>query len=151
MSIRRDFPDIPPAWFLGVLTAQWAAARALPVVAFEGVAAEAAGWALVGAGFGLAAWAAAWFRRRRTTIEPRDEPTTLIVEGPFRVNRNPIYSGMALVLTGAGLLLGAASSVALALAFPWIVTRRFVRGEEDALRAAFGEEARRYLARTRRW
>ena len=151
MSIRRDFPDIPPMWFLGVLLAQWVAAELLPLIHLGGALVAAAGWALVAAGFGLALWAALWFRRKRTTIEPRDAPTALIVEGPFRVNRNPIYTGMALVLVGAGLLIGALSAAVLALVFPWIVTRRFILGEEAALRAAFGEEAERYLARTRRW
>ena len=151
MSIRRDFPDIPPMWFLGVLLAQWVAAELLPLIRLGGALVAAAGWALVAAGFGLALWAALWFRRKRTTIEPRDAPTALIVEGPFRVNRNPIYTGMALVLVGAGLLMGALTGAVLALVFPWIVTRRFVSGEEAALRATFGVEAERYLARTRRW
>ena len=151
MSIRRDFPDIPPMWALGVLAVQWGLSRVLPVVRIDGAATTALGWALVAAGFGLALWAALWFRRKRTSIEPRDRPTALIVEGPFRARRNPIYTGMALVLIGAGLLLGALSSLVAAFAFPWIVTRRFVLGEEEALVAAFGEQARRYLARTRRW
>ena len=151
MSIRRDFPDIPPVWAGGVLAVQWAAARWLPLLRFDAGWADALGWALVVAGLALAVWAALWFRRKRTSIEPRDRPTALIVEGPFRIDRNPIYAGMALMLIGAALVLGALSSVALAFAFPWIVTRRFVLGEEAALREAFGAEADAYIARTRRW
>ena len=113
--------------------------------------ADAIGWALIVAGLALAVWAALWFRRKRTSIEPRDRPTALIVEGPFRIDRNPIYAGVALMLFGAGVVLGALSSVLLALAFPWIVTRRFILDEEAALREAFGAEAEAYIARTRRW
>lgn len=150
MSVRRDFPDIPPVWAAGTLGAQWAVATWLPLIAFEGWA-DGLGWLLVAAGFALALWAALWFWRKRTTIEPRDRPTALIVEGPFRVNRNPIYSGMTLVLIGAGFILGALSSVLLAGAFPLIISRRFIAEEENALRAAFGAEADAYIAQTRRW
>ena len=151
MSIRRDFPDIPPVWAAGILVAQAALSLWLPVVRFDTVWTDAVGWVAMGAGVGLAVWAAIWFRRKRTTIEPRDVPTALIVEGPYRISRNPIYSGAALFLFGAGLALGALSSVAAAALFPPIIARRFVRGEEAALRSAFGGEADRYIAATRRW
>ena len=148
MSVRQGFPDIPPVWALGVAAAQWAAAALLPVLRFE---LEWLGWALVLAGLALGVWAAVWFRRKRTSIEPRDVPRALIVEGPFRVNRNPIYTGFALILLGWGVLLGALSAALLSAAFPLAIDRRFVRGEEAALRAAFGSEADRYIAATRRW
>ena len=150
MSIRRDFPDVPPIWALGVLAAQALAAWLLPLVE-TGPATRAIGWAAVAGGLCLIAWAAAWFRRKDTSIELRDVPRALIVEGPYRLNRNPIYSGMALFLIGAGLAMGAWSAALLALAFPPIVTRRFILGEEAALRAAFGPAAERYVAATRRW
>ncbi len=151
MSIRRDFPDLPPVWAAGTLAAQWMVAEWLPLLDFDGGWVDAIGWLFVAAGLGLAVWAAIWFARKRTTIEPREEPTTLIVEGPFRVNRNPIYTGMALVLLGTGVILGALSAFALAFAFPVIITRRFILGEEAALRGAFGAEADAYIATTRRW
>ena len=151
MSVVRDFPDLPPVWMLGHAALAWGAARVLPLVEFAGPVSRALGAAIALAGVGLAAWAAAWFARRRTTIEPREEPTALIVEGPFRVNRNPIYTGMALVLLGWALWLGALSALLVVIPFAWIIDRRFVRGEEAALRQAFGAEAESYMARSRRW
>lgn len=156
MSIRRDFPDLPPVWAAATLALQWAAGAWAPILRFDGSDAgasrtDAAGGVLVVAGLGLAIWAAVSFMRHRTAIEPRETPTTLLVDGPFRINRNPIYAGGALVLIGAGLIFGALSSLLLAFAFPWIVTRRFIFEEEAALRAAFGAEAKAYFADTRRW
>ena len=151
MSLARDFPDLPPVWMLGHGVATWIAARILPLVDFSGRVPRGLGIALVAAGVGLAAWAALWFARKRTPIEPRETPRALIVEGPFRLNRNPIYSGMALVLVGYALWLGALSSLLVALLFPFVVDRRFVRGEEAALRDRFGADAVAYLAETRRW
>ena len=69
----------------------------------------------------------------------------------FKINRNPIYTGMALVLVGIAFWLGALSALALALCFPFVVTARFIRDEEASLRSVFGAEAEAYLRRTRRW
>lgn len=151
MSVTRDFPDLPPVWMLGHGLLAWAAARAVPLLEFDGPLARTAGAVVALGGIALAAWAAAWFARRRTTIEPREEPSALIVEGPFRLNRNPIYTGMALALLGWALWLGALSSVLAVLPFPFVIDRRFVRDEEAALREAFGPEADGYIAATRRW
>lgn len=151
MSVVRDFPDLPPVWMLAHGVLAWAASEAVPLLSFGGSVARAIGAVAALAGIGLALWAAIWFARRRTTIEPREEPSTLIVEGPFRLNRNPIYTGMALVLVGWALWLGTLSAFLAVLPFPWVIDRRFVRGEETTLRDAFGAEADRYIAATRRW
>ncbi|CTQ32901.1 methyltransferase family protein [Jannaschia rubra] len=151
MSIRRDFPDLPPIWAVGTLAIQWLAATWLPILRFDAAWTDWLGGVVIAGGLALMVWSAVWFRRKRTAIEPRETPAALIVEGPFRINRNPIYTGMTAVLVGAGLLFGALSSLALALLFPVIVTRRFVLGEEAALKAAFGTKAQAYFAETRRW
>lgn len=151
MSIRRDFPDLPPVWWAGTLAAQTAAAWVVPLVNFGGLWADVLGGAAVILGLGLVVWSAVWFRRKRTSIEPREEPRALIVEGPYRLSRNPIYLGMAVGLFGTGFMLGSLSAIFLAALFPPVITHRFILGEEAALRAAFGLDAKRYLARTRRW
>ncbi|SHI61345.1 methyltransferase family protein [Wenxinia saemankumensis] len=147
----RGFPDLPPVWALGTLALQWALARWLPVVRLEAPSAALAGWLFVALGLALILWSALWFRRQATPIMPRETPRRLIAAGPFRLNRNPIYTGMALALAGTGLLLGALGAILAVLPFLWIIDRRFVRGEEAGLRAAFGAEAERYIAQTRRW
>ena len=151
MSLARDFPDLPPLWMIGHGVAAAAVARVLPIWTFAGTTARVLGVALAAAGLVLACWAALWFLRKRTTIEPREVPQTLIVEGPFRINRNPIYTGMAAMLLGFALWLGALSALLVAALFPFVIDRRFVVGEEAALQARFGEEARRYIGGTRRW
>ena len=151
MSVVRDFPDLPPVWMLGHGALAWVARELVPHGAFAGPFSRLAGTLVALAGIALAVWAAAWFARRRTTIEPRETPTALIVEGPFRINRNPIYTGMALVLGGWALWLGTLSAVLAVLPFPFVIDRRFVREEEVALREAFGGAADAYLAGSRRW
>lgn len=143
----RGFPDLPPIWAAAAAVLAWGLAQVFPQAHLP----AAPGWVLMAAGLALILWAASWFRARRTTIEPHRTPTTLIVEGPFRINRNPIYTGMTLILVGWAFVLGAAAALLPALLFPGLVTRRFILGEETALRSAFGSEAERYLSATRRW
>ena len=148
MSHLKGFPDLPPVWALAFWLAQQGASAWLPLLRFD------AGWigpALVAAGLALIGWAALWFRAKRTPIAPHHAPAALIVEGPYRLNRNPIDTGLAVILLGTGLNAGALSSVLLATLFPLVATSRFVRPEEAGLRAAFGAEADAYLAHTRRW
>ncbi len=143
----KRFPDLPPVWGFGAAALATLLAFTVPVArvpSWPGVPVLLAGLALIG-------WSTSWFRRKRTTIMPGEQPTALIVEGPYRINRNPIYTGLVLIVLGYGLMLGALSAVVPALLLGWVIDRRFVRGEEAALAAAFGEAARDYFRSTRRW
>ena len=104
-------------------------------------------------GVGLAVWAIASFRRAATTIHPLvpHEATTLVVAGPNRWSRNPMYVGMLLVLTGWGLWLGGGLAM-LGVPLAWVWLRRFqVEPEERALRQRFGAAYDAYTVRVRRW
>lgn len=148
-SHLHGFPDLPPIWALGALGVSALLARVLPLVILPRLVWPAL---LVGlAGVVLILWSALWFRRKATPIMPRETAKALIVEGPFRVNRNPIYTGMALILAGFALWFGALSAWLPVVAFPLIITRRFILGEEAGLRASFPGEAEAYLKATRRW
>jgi protein-S-isoprenylcysteine O-methyltransferase Ste14 len=147
----RGFPDLPPVWLAGFLALAWLLDRGLPLVEAFGPVWRAAGGLVALASLGLIAWSAFWFWRRRTTIEPHHTPSALIVEGPYRLSRNPIYLGLLGLLTGYVLWLGALSPVVLPFAFHMILTRRFIEKEEALLRRLFGAEAHAYLERTRRW
>jgi len=147
----KHFPDLPPLWLAGCLAAAWLLARELPLVAAFGPVFWGLGVLLALTGLGLIGWSAIWFRRKKTTIEPHHTPGTLIVEGPYRYSRNPIYLGMAAILTGYVLWLGVLSPVLLPVLFVGVIERRFIVPEEAGLITAFGPEARRYLQSTRRW
>lgn len=70
---------------------------AVPIVGLLGLA-------LMGAGAALAAWGLVALGRNNLTAlpYPKDE-ATLIVDGPYRIVRNPIYSGLLLGSAGLGL------------------------------------------------
>ncbi len=143
------FIDIPPVWALLVAIIAWVVAAYVPLfsVQIPMFAYLVSG----GLGFALAGWSAIWFLRKKTTIEPRHVPTTLIVEGPFRINRNPIYTGMMLILLGFSFWLGDLVAMLPVMVFPILITSRFIIDEETQLRKTFGTEAENYINKTRRW
>ncbi|SDE52436.1 Protein-S-isoprenylcysteine O-methyltransferase Ste14 [Limimaricola pyoseonensis] len=146
--------EIPPAWLALCLAAAWIVAWLEPTGLGFGTLAGLAWWvglALIVAGVGLMLWAVRRMLPRGTPVMPRRTPEALVTDGPFRFSRNPIYLGDALVLAGAALMLDAPLALPLVPLFAWILTRRFIRGEEAALRARFPQAFAEWSARTRRW
>jgi protein-S-isoprenylcysteine O-methyltransferase Ste14 len=91
---------------------------------------------------------------RATGQHPRPWlPTpSLIIEGPYRFSRNPLYLAMTIAQIGIGLLLDNVWIVALSAASLTAVHFIAVRPEEEAyLLDRFGEPYRRYLASVRRY
>ncbi len=146
----KGFPDLPPIWLVLFLVLNWALARVVP--GFQtGPVTGALSWGLIAIGLGLIGWAAFWFWRRKTTIEPHHDPQALIIEGPFRISRNPIYLGMIVILLGSVIGRGQPLGLGLVAVFIYVLTARFAKPEEARLRAAFGVEAKNYIASTKRW
>lgn len=146
----KGFPDLPPLWLLLFLVLNWAISTVIPGNPSAPVL-NYAGWGLIGLGLLLIAWSGVWFWRRKTPIEPHHDPKALIVEGPYRLSRNPIYLALVIILAGAVIGRGQPVCLILIPLFWGTLTRRFVLPEEERLRQTFGPEAEAYLARTRRW
>ncbi len=141
--------DIPPVWALILALIAWGLSYAIPLYEFN-----VSFWligVLVGAGVYLVVWSAIWFWRSKTTIEPRKKPKKLVVQGPYRINRNPIYTGMTAILFAIALYLGTISAFLPVIMYPIIIFYRFIRKEEETIKEEFGEEADKYFKRTRRW
>ena len=141
--------DTPPVWLAVFVAAAYAQSRLIPLVP-AGTSLRWAGAILILAALILFAAASAEFRRRRTTIIPHLDPTTLIDGGVYRLTRNPIYLADAMILAGFALRWDAVSLI-LVPVFVWLITRRFILGEEARLRATFGQQFDAYAARVRRW
>jgi protein-S-isoprenylcysteine O-methyltransferase Ste14 len=85
------------------------------------------------------------------TPAPFDPPRRLVVRGPYRFVRNPMYLGAAIALTGAALFYESTALAGYAGAF-LLVTHAFVLlYEEPTLRATFGAEYDAYCRRVGRW
>lgn len=147
----EGFPDLPPVWFAAAWLLSEVLARTAPLVRIDGDWLDAVAVVTLLGGLGLAVWSALWFRAKRTRIEPRQRPSALIIEGPYRFSRNPIYLGLVLILAGLAFRTGALSALLPALLLPVILQRRFILGEEALLRRAFGPAADEFFERTPRW
>lgn len=91
------------------------------------------------------------FRRSRTSIVPVRPARALVVSGPYRFTRNPMYLGLA-VLTGAvALLMDTWWPVLLLLPVLFTIQRFVITREEEYLQRRFGAEYLAYSRRVRRW
>lgn len=99
----------------------------------------------------LPLWAILRFRDAKTHIEPHKPTTALVVIGPYRYTRNPIYLGFLILVLGLALI-SANPWALLLLPVLWAALRYLVIGvEESFLIARFGNSYRDYLASVRRW
>jgi len=85
------------------------------------------------------------------TPAPFDPPRRLVIRGPYRFVRNPMYIGAALALAGAAFFFQSAALLAFVVGF-LLMTHLFVLlYEEPTLRRTFGPEYDAYCHRVHRW
>jgi len=127
---------------------RWAGVDRPPAVGVPQVVALAVG----AVGAALALWCVFTFALvGRGTPAPFDPPRRLVVRGPYRRVRNPMYVGAAVALGAAALFYRSLALLAFTAGF-LLVTHLFVIGyEEPALRRTFGAEYDAYCAAVRRW
>ncbi len=115
-------------------------------------AAQVVGLTIAVLGGALAAWCVLTFALvGRGTPAPFDPPRRLVVSGPYRRLRNPMYVGAVLALAGAALFYESAVLFGYAAVF-FLVAHLFVTlYEEPALKRTFGPEYDAYRARAGRW
>ena len=109
------------------------------------------GFLIIIFGLVLAFWSRSLFLRNSTTLQLSEEPTSLVTSGPFRYSRNPIYLGMASVLSGVAVLQGTLVAFAFPALFVMVIQFFIIPGEERKLENLFGELYREYKKSVRRW
>lgn len=156
MSEPRDIPGViapPPLIYVGFLLAGWGAGQLFDSPGLGLPDDWRRGLAVAGliTGFAIEAAAAGLFRRARTAVQPWKPSTALVTGGIYRLTRNPIYVGMAIIYAGLGI--GMDSPVALILLLPCLlVVDRFVIAREEVyLQARFGLDYLAYRQKVRRW
>jgi protein-S-isoprenylcysteine O-methyltransferase Ste14 len=105
----------------------------------------------IAAGVSLALWALRLFHRRRTTHDPFGTPQALVVNGPYRFTRNPMYLALTVLLVGIAWCLRTAPWWGVPAAFFLYVRLVNVPREERLLESLFGDSYRDYRAKVRRW
>jgi len=142
----------PPVWALAYVLiaaaigylAGWPGVPALRVVPL--------GIVLIVLGIASAFSAARLFRREGTELNPTSETNAkLVVSGPFRYTRNPMYLGLVLLTLGIAFWVGAWPMLLAPLATFATANWVHIPFEEAKMRRQFGEAYDVYCRDVRRW
>jgi protein-S-isoprenylcysteine O-methyltransferase Ste14 len=109
------------------------------------------GGLIIALGGYLVVWASIMLFRNRTSVLSNRTAARLVIRGPFRYTRNPIYLGYTVLSMGAGIYTDNLWIILASLAAAVATHLYVIRKEEMHLLARFGYEFERYCRRTRVW
>ena len=89
--------------------------------------------------------------RGKGTLAPWDPPKHLVIEGPYRFVRNPMISGVFLLLVAESLWFSSWFILVWSICFFLINHFYFIFREEPQLRQRFGDSYIRYCEHVSRW
>lgn len=143
----------PPLIMLATGLVMWGASRYLPMADLPSIVRFGLGGALIGLGLYLDGRGILAFRKAKTTINPiaLDKASALVTTGVYRITRNPMYVGMASLLTAEAFLLSSAWLLIGPLLFVLYINLFQIGPEERMMQAKFGESFSAYKARVKRW
>lgn len=146
-----DVAAPPPLIYGASLLLGLALGRFLPTPFIEAQAARTIGTAAIVVALTIGFPAVLSMRRSHTNVNPYRPTTALVVSGPFRFTRNPLYLSLTLLYFGIACI--TQSLWALVLLVPVIVfmQRGVIDREERYLERRFGADYLAYKARVRRW
>ena len=142
----------PPLIYLPTLLVGLALHFAVPVSFLPGYWLQLAiGLPLIGASGIVVATAFRTMRRAGTEINVNKPTTAIVMQGPYRFSRNPMYLAMTLLYLGIAISLSALWMLVL-VPIPFaIINLGVIKREERYLKQKFGQEYLSYKARVRRW
>src|SRR4051812_11210352 len=143
---------LPPFWFFFFLIIGLIVHFFHPAIHYFDFSYPVIGIAILIAGFALPLYASALFSKEKTEILPTSPTNSkLIVYGPFKYTRNPMYLGMVVQLLGVAIWVGTlpmfVATVLLFLVFNFV----FIPFEEAKMSRIFGEQYDAYCRKVRRW
>ena len=142
----------PPVWTLLMLLIAYGVQRSFGWASVVWLGSTPAAILFAVAGIALAVWAERNFAAAGTEIMPASPANkALVVGGPFRFTRNPMYSGLILTGLGIALYFGTLPFYAVPVFLFVLVNFVFIPFEEAKMLRQFGAQYAEYCARVRRW
>lgn len=130
----------------------WGGAPAVELGPFWAPVATAAGAILIAAGAALLAWTIALFDRLgQGTLSPLEPTRRLVVAGPYRHVRNPMFSGVLAILLGEAAIFRSIGVLAWFALFWTTLAILIPLVEEPKLARRFGADYARYRDHVPRW
>ena len=142
----------PPAWALLYLVIAGAVSWFYPWRALVDLRIVWLGVALVAIGVAISVWASLLFRCEGTELNPTSEVNkSLVVRGPFRFTRNPMYLGLVIFTVGMALGVGSLPMFVVPLLVFVTANWAHIPFEEAKMRRQFGTAFDHYMGQVRRW
>lgn len=144
---------VPPLFFFaGFLIGLWLeAARRIEIVSPAPRWLGGMGWIVALLGLAFSFSGIATFGAAGTTMFPFEPARRLVVDGPYRYTRNPMYVGGVISYVGVALAMNVAWPLLLLPLVIFTIYRFVIRAEEQYLLEMFGDAYTQYCARVRRW
>jgi len=154
MTEAPDSPGVrvpPPALYALAVLVGYVVNRRWPLPIGGSVVVLVVAWALTLVWAALTVSSIGNFRRSRTSIVPIRPATALVISGPYRFTRNPMYVGLAALTVALGLFMNTWWPIVLLLPVVLVVRAFVIAPEERYLQRRFGQEYIAYSRRVRRW
>jgi protein-S-isoprenylcysteine O-methyltransferase Ste14 len=137
--------------FAATLSFGWLLHLVHPVRLLPPLLARSAGSLIVLAAGVIALWAERVMKAAGTNIRPDKPTTSVVITGPFRFSRNPLYLSLCALQLGIALLIN--GMMPLVFLLPLILLLHFgvIKREERYLAVKFGDDYLSFKNRTRRW
>lgn len=141
----------PPVLLVSFVALGWWAGWVLPASLGLWADAQTLGALGIMLAVGVDVWAVATLVRARTTVLPTSQARSLVVNGPFRWSRHPIYVANTFALGSIGLWQDNGWFVLLALVYAVLLRSLCMIPEERLLAQQFGQDWQDYASRVHRW
>lgn len=141
----------PPMWLVFGIVTIFALNEFYPGPRYTSLTGQLLGGALLVFGLALLVFAGGTFRRAGNDLVPFKNVSMLVTGGVYRFTRNPMYLGMAAILLGSAVTVGAATALVVPPLFMLVTQWRYIYPEEALLQGQFPEEYAAYRSRVRRW
>lgn len=142
---------MPPIYFLATIVLIAALHWFLPIATMIDAPYSYFGVLIIGIGFIVVVVPARAFQTHATTIRPFEESDALLIDGFYRITRNPMYLGLVIILIGVAILLGTLAAFIPIPFFAVLIQQQFILKEEVMLAEKFGDQYVEYKQSVRRW
>jgi len=153
---KKDNPGIfipPPLIYAAIFFLSILMQKIIPIdnSFFESQNATIAGIVLIAIALLFILPALIKFVRSKNTLVTIKSATSLQTKGIYSLTRNPMYMGLLILYSGIAMLEGNWWTFIFIPLIIIIVQSYVIRGEENYLQRAFGEEYNAYRKKVRRW
>ena len=150
-NMKQKSRLLPPTYFYSMLILLIILHFLCPISILINQPYSYSGIAIIIIGIILNVWTDKLFKHEKTTVKPYEIPSHLIVEGPFKISRHPMYLGMVIILSGIAIFLGSIITFIFPFTFIFVIEIFFIPYEEQNLERTFKQEFIEYKKNVRRW